>query len=224
MKIRDHLIVDCIAYMKRLHRGQTRRSSSAPYYTHPLGVLELMEGSPFFFTREDKCAALLHDVKEDSPEFSWEEIVLRYGRDVAGTVALLSKSKLGETSPEIYFTMMRLAHPKVIAIKLLDRIHNTSDANLIQDPNWLERYAEETVELVWPLVSIMVARGTAVSGGYYEFGVWVEDQLQHNVQAMRMRAQELRQEQANGKKKKLKSGPHAGFKSREKPCRKMASN
>jgi len=166
--------------------------SNTPYYIHPLGVLELMEESPFFFTDSDKCAALLHDVKEDSPGFSWPELVRRYGRNVAGAVALLSKSKLGETDPDVYFTMLSLAHPRVIAIKLMDRIQNTSDFNIANDPDWLEKYAAETVELVCPLIQVMVSRGKSVAGGFYELGVWIEELIQSNIQGMRTRALELR--------------------------------
>jgi (p)ppGpp synthase/HD superfamily hydrolase len=192
MKIRTKRLVGCIEHMKALHKGQTRRMTGTPYWVHPLGVLQLMEESPFFFTEDDKCAALLHDIKEDSPGFSWDNVVATYGLGVAGAIAILSKSKIGETAPEVYFTMLRLTHPKVIAIKLLDRLQNTSDYNLCNDPKWLERYAKETVELVWPLIPIMVARGSAVSGGFYELGVKIEEQMQENVNGMQARAKELR--------------------------------
>lgn len=191
-KIRTAKVNDCIAWMKDLHTGQVRKMSNTPYYIHPLGVLELMEESPFFFTDDDKCAALLHDVKEDAPNFSWAELVKRYGRDVAGAVALLSKSKIGETNPDVYFTMLGLAHSRVIAIKLMDRIQNTSDFNICNNPDWLEKYATETIELVCPLIEIMVSRGKNVSGGFYELGVWLETRLQANIQGMRTRVLELR--------------------------------
>ena len=192
MKIRTKRLVDCVDYMKTLHKGQVRRMTQSPYWVHPLGVLQMMEESPFFFTEDDKCAALLHDIKEDSPGFSWSAVVERYGHNVAGANALLSKSKIGETAPEVYFTMLRLTHPKVIAIKLLDRLQNTSDYNLCNDAKWLEKYATETVELVWPLIPIMVARGSsAISGGFYELAVWIEERMQENVNGMRARAKEL---------------------------------
>ena len=192
IKIRRAKVRDCIDWMKTLHEGQERKNSKAPYYTHPLRILELMEESPFFFTDDDKCAALLHDVKEDSPNFSWDEIVTRYGRNVAGSVALLSKSKIGERSPEVYFTMLSLAHPRVVAIKLIDRLHNTMDFNIVGDPDWLLKYATETIELVCPLIQIMVSRGKGVSGGFYDLGVWIEDRLQRNIHGMITRAAELR--------------------------------
>ena len=203
-KIRDCQLVACIAYMKAHHNGQIRKVTGAPYYTHPLGVLELMEESPFFFPTRDKMAALLHDIKEDSPGFSWTDMRRRWGNYVAGAVCLLSKGKLGETNNEIYFNMLRLAHPNVLAIKLLDRVQNTSDYNAIFNPAWLKKYTEETVEHVLPLIQIMVTNGSRLSGGYYQLGVEIEDHLQNNLHGMRARIYEL-QEAAKGKKDKKKT-------------------
>jgi hypothetical protein len=194
IKIRDQVLLDCIEYMKQMHEGQFRRITNAPYAIHLLDVLDLMEESPFFFATRDKCAALLHDVKEDSPKFSWDELVKRFGHYVAGAVAMLSKSKLGEQQPEVYFAMLQHAHPNIIAIKLLDRIDNTSEFNITTDERWLEKYCRETIELVLPLIQIMVARGSAISPqGYYELGTWIEDRLQRNLHGMEARIRELRQ-------------------------------
>lgn len=193
IKTRERIVLDCIEYMKKMHADQFRRGNNAPFYTHPLRVLELLEEAPFFFSARDKCAALLHDVKEDSPLFSWEEIVERFSPWVAGVVALLSKAKLGETQPEVYFNMLRHTHPNIIAIKLCDRISNTEDYNIIVDPDWLEKYLNETIELVHPLVQLMVARGSLMAPqGYYELGVWLEGRLQHNLHGMETRLRELR--------------------------------
>ena len=107
--IRNQRLTACIAYMKKHHEGQVRKVNGAPYYTHPLGVLVLMEESPFFFPDRDKMAALLHDIREDSEDFSWDELVARWGHYVAGAVCLLSKGKLA----------LRMAM-KVPAVHLVD--------------------------------------------------------------------------------------------------------
>jgi len=198
MKIRDKQLVACIAYMKAHHEGQVRKVTGAPYYTHPMGVLELMEESPFFFPTRDKLAALLHDIKEDSPGFSWTNMRGHWGNYVAGTVCLLSKGKLGEADAAIYFNMLRLVHPSIMAIKLIDRIHNTSDYNSVLNIAWLKKYVEETVEHVLPLIPIMVMNGANISGGYYQLGVWVEDHLQNNLHGMRTRIFELQEAVAMG--------------------------
>ncbi len=193
IKTRERVVLDCIEYMKKMHDGQFRRGNNAPFYTHPLRVLELLEEAPFFFSARDKCAALLHDVKEDSPLFSWEEIVERFSPWVAGVVALLSKTKLGETQPEVYFHMLRHTHPNIIAVKLCDRISNTEDYNIVMDAVWLEKYLSETIELVHPLIQLMVARGSLMAPqGYYELGVWLEGKLQHNLHGMQTRLRELK--------------------------------
>jgi (p)ppGpp synthase/HD superfamily hydrolase len=185
--------------MKKMHEGQVRKVTNAPYYVHPLTVLGLMEEAPFFFAVRDKQAALLHDIQEDSPLFSWDEIVFKFGHYVAGAVALLSKTKLGTGSPAIYFSMLQHANPNIIAIKLLDRLANTSDYNIIRDVVWLEKYLDETIQLVLPLVQIMVARGSMISPqGYYELGTWIDDRLQSNLHGMQTRTRELRREEYTG--------------------------
>jgi len=192
IKIRDPLVLECIEYMKRMHEGQVRRVNKTPFYIHPLRVLELLEEAPFFFSARDKCAALLHDVKEDSPLFSWDEIVDKFSPWVAGVVALLSKAKLGETQPAVYFHMLRHTHPNIIAIKICDRISNTEDFNIITDAVWLEKYLSETIELVHPLIQLLVARGSMMSPqGYFKLGVWLEKKLQHNLHGMQVRLREL---------------------------------
>lgn len=198
-RVRDNAILDCIEYMKKMHEGQVRKVTNAPYYVHPLTVLGLMEEAPFFFAVRDKQAALLHDIQEDSPLFSWDEIVFKFGHYVAGAVALLSKTKLGTGSPAIYFSMLQHANPNIIAIKLLDRLANTSDYNIIRDVVWLEKYLDETIQLVLPLVQIMVARGSMISPqGYYELGTWIDDRLQSNLHGMQTRTRELRREEYTG--------------------------
>ena len=190
-KVRGHRLTAAIDYMREHHKGQVRKVSQTPYDLHPLGVLELMEESPFFFPERDKIMALLHDIKEDSPDFSWDDLVTQWGAWVAGGVALLSKGKLGEKSPSTYFTMLRMVHPTIIGIKLIDRIYNTSDYNAIKSVKWLRKYREETIEHVLPLIQIMVASGANVGDGYYELGVWIEDKLQANLHGMHARILEL---------------------------------
>jgi (p)ppGpp synthase/HD superfamily hydrolase len=193
-RVRDKAILDCIEYMKKMHEGQIRRVTNAPYYIHPLTVLGLMEEAPFFFALRDKQAALLHDVQEDSPLFSWEELCSKFGPYVAGAVALLSKTKLGTGSPTIYFAMLQHASPNIMAIKLLDRLANTSDYDIIRDVKWLQQYLDETIQLALPLIQVMVSKGSQLSPhGYFELGTWIDDRLQANLHGMQSRIRELRE-------------------------------
>lgn len=193
-RVRDKALLDCIEYMKKMHHTQVRKITNAPYYIHPLTVLGFMEEAPFFFATRDKQAALLHDIQEDSPLFSWDELVTKFGHYVAGAVALLSKTKLGTGSPAVYFAMLQHASPNIMAIKLLDRLTNTNDYDVIQDAAWLEKYLDETIQLVLPLIQIMVARGSMISPqGYYELGCWIDDRMQANLHGMQTRIRELKE-------------------------------
>lgn len=193
LRVREKALLDCIDYMMRMHEGQVRRVTNAPYYIHPLTVLGYMEEAPFFFALRDKQAALLHDLQEDSPLFSWDDVVSKFGLYVAGSVAMLSKTKLGTGSPAVYFAMLQHATPNMMAIKLLDRVANTSDYAIIKDVAWLEKYLEETIQLILPLIQIMVARGAMLSRqGYYELGCWIDARLQDNLAGMQTRIRELK--------------------------------
>jgi len=195
LRVRDKALLDCIEYMKKMHEGQIRRVTNAPYYIHPLTVLGFMEEAPFFFALRDKQAALLHDLQEDSPLFSWDEVASKFGLYVAGAVAMLSKTKLGTGSPAVYFAMLQHASPNLIAIKLMDRLANTSDYDIIKDIAWLKKYLDETIQLVLPLTQIMVARGSTLSRqGYYELGCWIDSRLQDNLHGMQTRIRELKGE------------------------------
>lgn len=191
-RVRSKDILDCIDYMMKMHEGQIRRVTKAPYYIHLLTVLGYMEEAPFFFSVRDKQAALLHDLQEDSPCFSWAELVARFGLYVAGAVAMLSKTKLGTGSPAVYFAMLQHSSPNIMAIKLMDRMANTSDYEIITDIEWLKKYLEETVQLVCPLTQIMVSRGAMISRqGYYELGCWIDERLQSNLHGMQSRIMDL---------------------------------
>ena len=69
------------------HQGQMR-SSGEPYITHPVAVAEILAG--WHLDSQALCAALLHDVMEDT-HITKAEIAERFGRTTAELVDGVSK-------------------------------------------------------------------------------------------------------------------------------------
>ena len=78
---------DAIGFARERHRGQRRAADNAPFLLHPLEVSSLLERS--HYPDHVLAAAVLHDVLEDT-DAERSELEARFGRDVAGLVALVS--------------------------------------------------------------------------------------------------------------------------------------
>ena len=110
------------------HEGQMR-SSGEKYITHPLSVANIL--LDYCMDTDTICAALLHDVVEDT-DTTLDEIRKQFGEDVAvlvdgvtkiGQVPLNSKEEQqAENIRKILIAMSK--DIRVIIIKLADRLHN----------------------------------------------------------------------------------------------------
>lgn len=137
------------------HEGQKRRSGE-PYIIHPVAVATIL--ADMGMDADSVCAALLHDVVEDTPTTS-EEIRSIFGEDVEhlvdGVTKLgqipLSASKEEEQSENIRKMFLAMSRDiRVIIIKLADRVHNMRTLRFM--PEEKQRYkARETLEIYAPL-------------------------------------------------------------------------
>ena len=110
------------------HEGQMR-SSGEKYITHPLSVAMIL--LDYLMDTDTICAALMHDVVEDT-EITLDEIKKKFGADVAlmvdgvtkiGQVPLNTKEEQqAENIRKILIAMSK--DIRVIIIKLADRLHN----------------------------------------------------------------------------------------------------
>lgn len=78
------------AFACEKHAGQTRKSGE-PYITHPVAVAQILAGLEMDVPT--LCAALLHDVVEDT-SVTPEEMVERFGAEIGGLVDGVTKLKL----------------------------------------------------------------------------------------------------------------------------------
>ncbi|MCP3801341.1 bifunctional (p)ppGpp synthetase/guanosine-3',5'-bis(diphosphate) 3'-pyrophosphohydrolase [Allokutzneria sp. A3M-2-11 16] len=134
------------------HRHQ-RRKSGDPYITHPLAVSTIL--AELGMDTTTLVAALLHDTVEDT-DYSLEQLREDFGDVVAHLVdgvTKLDKVKLGaaaeaETIRKMVIAMAR--DPRVLVIKLSDRLHNMRTMRFLP-PEKQARKARETLEVLSPL-------------------------------------------------------------------------
>ena len=139
----------------KAHKEQKRRSGE-PYIIHPVAVAQILIGMGM--DSDSICAALLHDVVEDTPTTS-EEIRAMFGKDVEHLVDGVTKlgqiplaaSKEEEQSENIRKMFLAMSRDiRVIIIKLADRVHNMRTLRFM--PEEKRRYkARETLEIYAPI-------------------------------------------------------------------------
>ncbi|WP_020501885.1 bifunctional (p)ppGpp synthetase/guanosine-3',5'-bis(diphosphate) 3'-pyrophosphohydrolase [Sciscionella marina] len=137
---------------ERLHREQ-RRKSGDPYITHPLAVATIL--AELGMDTTTLVAALLHDTVEDTG-YALDQLGKDFGDEVAHLVdgvTKLDKVKLGsaaeaETIRKMVIAMAR--DPRVLVIKLADRLHNMRTMRFLP-PEKQKTKARETLEVLAPL-------------------------------------------------------------------------
>jgi GTP diphosphokinase / guanosine-3',5'-bis(diphosphate) 3'-diphosphatase len=134
------------------HRGQ-RRKSGDPYITHPLAVATIL--AELGMDTTTLVAALLHDTIEDT-DYSLGHLRTDFGDEVTHLVdgvTKLDKVKLGATAEAETIRKMVIAmarDPRVLVIKLADRLHNMRTMRFLP-PEKQARKARETLEVLAPL-------------------------------------------------------------------------
>lgn len=155
-KSNSQLILKAYNYAKSNHKEQ-KRLSGEEYIIHPLEVANILAS----LKMDDAtiCAALLHDVVEDTGILQ-EEISKEFGEEISGMVAGVTKLgkikyvTIEEQQVENYRKMF-LAMGKdirVILIKLADRLHNMRTLSYLKRERQIAN-AKETMELYAPLAN-----------------------------------------------------------------------
>lgn len=136
------------------HKEQKRKSGT-PYITHPLAVAMIV--AEMQMDVDSICAALLHDVVEDT-EYSREDIKNMFGEQVALLVDGVTKLEKIEFSNKEERDMENLrkmflamaSDIRVIIIKFADRMHNMSTLISMSEEKQREK-ARETLSVFAPL-------------------------------------------------------------------------
>ena len=149
------LITKAFNFARQAHRG-VRRHSGEPYIMHPLAVA-LIVCKEIGLGSTSICAALLHDVVEDT-DYTIEDIRNLFGDKIAGIVDGLTKisggvfgahaSQQAENFKKLLLTMSE--DIRVILIKIADRLHNMRTLKFMQT-NKQYKIAGETLYIYAPI-------------------------------------------------------------------------
>ena len=133
IKMQDFPVGKCrlaYAFAKYCHSemGQKRKGSGEPYFVHPKGVAKIVMDNG---GNEDQiCAAFCHDLLEDVPFVSYDELKKGFNQHVADLILELTNQryKIEEIGKEAYMTdkLMKLSN-EALLIKLADILYNISD-------------------------------------------------------------------------------------------------
>ena len=137
------------------HKDQRRKSGEA-YIFHPVAVAQIV-AAEIGLDATSICAALLHDVVEDT-EYTLNDIEQLFGETVARIVDGLTKISHLKKDRDVSlqaenFRKMLLTindDPRVIIIKIADRLHNMQTMDAMR-PDKQRKIASETLYIYAPL-------------------------------------------------------------------------
>jgi len=151
-KVEVKVIARAYGVAEAHHRGQMRRSGD-PYITHPLAVAEILADLGMDATT--LVASLLHDTIEDTT-YTLDALRTEFGTEVGHLVdgcTKLDKVKFGDAAEAETIRKMVIAmarDPRVLVIKLADRLHNMRTLRYLPEEKQA-RKAKETLEIYAPL-------------------------------------------------------------------------
>lgn len=154
---RVEIITKAFNFANQAHKGIKRRSGE-PYIMHPLAVAQIV-CTEIGLGSTSICAALLHDVVEDT-DYTVEDLENLFGPKVAQIVDGLTKisggifgdraSAQAENFKKLLLTMSN--DIRVILIKVADRLHNMRTLGSML-PNKQFKIAGETLYIYAPLAN-----------------------------------------------------------------------
>ncbi len=149
------IIEKAYRFAKEAHSG-VRRRSGEPYILHPIAVARIVI-SELGLGSTSICAALLHDVVEDT-EFTRDDIESAFGKKIADIVEGLTKISGGifgdkasiqaENFRKLLLSMS--TDIRVVLIKMADRLHNMRTLGSMR-PEKQYKIAGETLYIYAPL-------------------------------------------------------------------------
>jgi guanosine-3',5'-bis(diphosphate) 3'-pyrophosphohydrolase len=148
------LLEHAFAFAARAHENQQRRSGE-PFIEHPFAVSRIL--AELHLDEETLAAALLHDVVEDTGVDA-EQLKAEFGEEVAKLVDGVTKltriqfQSREHAEAENYRKMIvaMAQDPRVILIKLADRLHNMRTIEYLGKQKQIQK-AKEALEVYAPI-------------------------------------------------------------------------
>ena len=146
---------EAVAYAAA-HHGDQRRPTGAPYLQHLLEALEVLVRGAGVTDPEILCAAVLHDVVEDTDR-TVDDVRAVFGPRVAALVGWVTIPEPGPGQDKAgvkvdYLRGLRHAPWDARLVKLADRASNAQTLDKLPEPRRREYYAQ-TVEYIVPLAA-----------------------------------------------------------------------
>jgi guanosine-3',5'-bis(diphosphate) 3'-pyrophosphohydrolase len=149
-------VLHACEFADQAHGGVIRKSGE-PYILHPIAVTEIL--GHMQLDADSLMAALLHDVIEDT-DFVKDDLACRFGTTVADLVdgvtkLTTSKDKQANKAASFRKILTATLHdPRVIVIKLADRLHNMSTLDALNAEK-RARIAQETIDIFVPMARLV---------------------------------------------------------------------
>jgi len=146
---------EAVAFALRFH-GDQKRPTGAPYVEHLLEALEVLVRGAGVTDPDILCAAVLHDVVEDTP-CTIGGVRAAFGDRVAELVGWVTKPEATAGADkravkEAYLKGLADAPDDAILVKLADRASNVQTLRNLRLPKQREYYAQ-TVSYIVPLAA-----------------------------------------------------------------------
>jgi GTP pyrophosphokinase len=146
-------VAAAVEFALRYHGGQ-KRPTGAPYAEHLLEAVEVLVRGAGIADPDVLCAAVLHDVVEDTP-CTIEDVRATFGDRIAAMVAWVTKPETADgadrkAAKEAYLKSLAAAPDDAILVKLADRASNVQTLRRLAPPKQKEYYAQ-TVRYIIPL-------------------------------------------------------------------------
>jgi guanosine-3',5'-bis(diphosphate) 3'-pyrophosphohydrolase len=147
-------VAKAVEFAIRYH-GDQRRPTGAPYLEHLLEALEILVRGAGVTDQAVLCAAVLHDVVEDTP-CTVDDVRREFGDRVADLVGWVTIPVAGDSDrkavKEAYLKGLRDAPDEAILVKLADRASNVQTLRNLSLPKQRDYYAQ-TVTYIMPLAA-----------------------------------------------------------------------
>jgi GTP pyrophosphokinase len=147
-------------FAAKAHEGQFRKENK-PYIIHPVETVKILIS--LHADEDTLIAAFMHDVPEDTSR-TIEEIEEKFGKKVAflvnGVTKLAKVHYRNDMATRQVESLKKLflytaEDPRIILIKLADRLHNMRTLQYIDKPEKRNRIARETLEIFVPVANLL---------------------------------------------------------------------
>ena len=151
----DARVAEAMAVTREAHSG-SRRDEGTPYLRHPLRVALILHEELGVQDPDLICAAVLHDVLEDSAHVDREALHRAFGDTVATLVFCLTDEFQNVDLPRSerkarYLQRMAQEDDRCLCIKLCDRLDNVRSLSLSPHLEKRRSMIQETEQYLMPV-------------------------------------------------------------------------